>query len=43
MSAEPKINARFANAFAEELGKWVARLVIAAIVVATSGYLELPR
>jgi hypothetical protein len=42
MAADPKAGARFAGAFAEELGKWLARLVIAAVVAAMSGYLALP-
>ena len=42
MAAEPKTSARFAGAFAEELGKWLARLVIAAIAAAMSGCLALP-
>lgn len=33
----------FPGAFAEERGKWLARLVIAVIAAAMSGYLALPR
>jgi hypothetical protein len=42
MSDLPTIRARFAGAFADEFGKWTARLPIAAVVAASSFLLNLP-
>ena len=42
MASEPRLIDRFTGAFVEELGKWAARVVIALVVAATSGYILLP-
>lgn len=42
MASDPGPTARFTGAFAEELGKWAARLVIAAVVALAGGYILLP-
>lgn len=42
MLTGPTSSARFASAFAEELGRWAARLVIAAIIAIMSGCISLP-
>lgn len=42
MASEPRPIDRFASAFAEELGKWAARVVIALVVAVASGYILLP-
>jgi hypothetical protein len=42
MASEPRPIDRFTGAFAEELGKWAARVVIALVVAAASGYILLP-
>ena len=42
MAANRRAGTRFASAFVEELGKWAARLVIAAIVAIMTGYVSLP-
>ena len=42
MASEPRSIDRFTGAFVEELGKWAARVVIALVVAAASGYILLP-
>lgn len=42
MTGISKLLDRFAGAFLEELGRWTARLVIAAVIVLASGFLILP-
>ncbi|MDE0879625.1 MAG: hypothetical protein OSB00_13330 [Sphingomonas bacterium] len=42
MASEPGPIDRFTGAFVEELGKWAARIVIALVVEAASGYILLP-
>lgn len=42
MGIEPRPIDRFTGAFVEELGKWAARVVIALVVAAASGYILLP-
>lgn len=42
MASEPRPIERFTSAFVEELGKWAARVVIALVVAAASGYILLP-
>ncbi|WP_257211700.1 hypothetical protein [Sphingobium sp. IP1] len=42
MASDPKKGNRFASAFADELGKWAARLLIAGIVAVFSGYVTFP-
>ena len=42
MASEPRLIDRFAGAFVEEIGKWSARVVIALVIGAASGYILLP-
>jgi len=42
MASEPRLIDRFTGAFVEEIGKWAARLVIALVIAAASGYILLP-
>lgn len=42
MTSDPKKFDRFAGAFADELGKWAARLLIASVAAVLSGYVTLP-
>ena len=42
MASEPRPIDRFTGAFIEELSKWAARMVIALVVAAASGYILLP-
>jgi hypothetical protein len=42
MASEPRPIDRFTGAFVEELGKWAARVAIALVVAAASGYILLP-
>lgn len=42
MASEPRPFERFTGAFVEELGKWAARVMIALVVAAVSGYILLP-
>jgi hypothetical protein len=42
MASEPKPIDRFTCAFIVDLGKWAARVVIALVVEAASGYILLP-
>jgi hypothetical protein len=42
MASEPRLIDRFTGAFVEEIGKWVARVLIALMVATASGYFLLP-
>jgi len=42
MASEPRLIDRFTGAFVEEIGKWAARVLIALVVAAASGYILLP-
>lgn len=42
MASEPRLIDRFTCAFVEEIAKWAARVVIALVVGAASGYILLP-
>ncbi|MFZ5744377.1 MAG: hypothetical protein ACOY7T_07840 [Pseudomonadota bacterium] len=41
MASEPRLIDRFTGAFVEEIGKWAARVLIALVVAAASGYILL--